>query len=157
MIHRTYKLAALLVALALFGGAVVACDKVGVGSPYLCDTRLSAPVISEEIADNYAIDAVATATCDASPDTHVIQLWIERENAGPVWATWGNADADWGTTHEVPRPGSPVVFHWYVIPCKSGHYRTRALVTGTGHDGRSFSFSVPEMPDATINCPLDQS
>lgn len=116
-----------------------------------CDTTVSAPAAEGQSGTSAAIVARAVSECDHTPTGHVVHVQILREGKGGFDLV-GDAGGNYFTSCEkVPTPGHSVTCERRV-PCLSGTYRTKATVTGDG-DGRSFAFTVPEEPVATVQCP----
>lgn len=123
----------------------------GEGKQKACDIQLAAPK-SEVVEGIGTIYVMAQATCDVPPVSHKINLRLEKK-VGADWIPQASGDDPaWGMCEEIPHPDSWVRFERRLYKCEDGRYRTAALVTGSGPDGRSFSFAPPEKPEARVRC-----
>jgi hypothetical protein len=114
----------------------------------LCDTRVTQRPTAVKVHTNVVVRTETRSECDKAPAAHVVHISMDyRRDRKAAWKQAYRAEP----CREIPRLGRSVSCqaNAYGI-CKVGQWRTRVLVTGSGLDGRSFSFALPEKPTRTI-------
>lgn len=136
----------------LLGSAVVAfvagCQPEAGSNRKACDTQVSAPYLDTSLTPHMIVVKTVSA-CDVKPLSHVVHITIQRKGDNGVWGDERSSWQDDSSCRELPQPGYNAPCK-YAVPCRKGTFRAKVLVTGTGPDGRTFSFALPEHPQAII-------
>jgi hypothetical protein len=128
----------------------LACDGEGdtPNTAKRCDTRIVQRPTAVAVHTQVVVRTATKSECDMAPTAHVVHISMDyRADSNASWTPAYRAEL----CRDIPRPGHPVTCqaNAYGI-CKIGQWRTRVLVTGSGPDGRAFSFTLPEKPTNTI-------
>lgn len=154
------------IALVAFGAMALACNaKAGDGEATstgtgpdpndpgalakACSTTVNQPVrLTSQEARRQVIYVTSVSECDVPPQSHVLHLKLE--NKGSRNGTYevvegfpGTSDFAWRECRAIPIPSSRVKCEW-AVPCAAGYWRAYALVTGTGPNGREYTYSTLE-------------
>jgi hypothetical protein len=148
---------AVMTALTLVGTTLVADDCKGPdaggggGPTKVCDLRISKGPWLFTARPDVEIRASVQVTCDRPPQSHRLEVWLERDvTASGNWILQGDSvreglvpDAA-GFERTVRFPG-----------CISSTWRVVARAKGTGPSGTPFDFKLPdsETRPTTIKCP----